>query len=50
MAVSVVLLLAACGESKLKDPLNWEVEQFSYMDQNGKTFGSSDLKKKGMDS
>lgn len=46
MAVSVILLLAACGESKLKDPLNWEVEQFSYMDQNGKTFGSSDLKKK----
>ncbi|WP_129728949.1 SCO family protein [Ectobacillus funiculus] len=46
MAVSVILLLAACGESKLKDPLNWEVEQFSYTDQNGKTFGSSDLQKK----
>lgn len=46
IAVSVILLLAACGGSKLKDPLNWEVEQFSYTDQNGKTFGSSDLKEK----
>ncbi|CAI8917096.1 MULTISPECIES: SCO family protein [Bacillus] len=43
--ISVILLLTACG-SKLRDQLNWKLDNFSYTDQNGKTFGRDDLKGK----
>ena len=40
-------VLAGCGsESKLRDPLNWDLENFSYINQNGEKFGTEDLKGK----
>ncbi|MFI8707208.1 SCO family protein [Bacillus sp. NPDC077411] len=42
-----LLLLAGCSSgSKLRNPLNWDVESFQYINQNGKKFGTKDLKGK----
>lgn len=38
----VSLLLAGCGP-KIKDPLNWEIEDFSFINQEGRDFGLTDL-------
>ncbi|WP_088041967.1 SCO family protein [Bacillus sp. EAC] len=38
-------ILSGCG-NKIQDPLNWDLEKFTYKDQEGKTFGSNDLKGK----
>jgi protein SCO1 len=43
--VALVLALAACG-SKVPDPLNWELDNFSYTNQENEPFGLSDLKGK----
>lgn len=39
----IVISLAACGK-KLENPLNWKVQEFSAMNQEGKKMGLSDLK------
>lgn len=42
-----LLVLAGCGSgSKLRDPLNWDVQSFQYINQNGEKFGIKDLKGK----
>ncbi|WP_020060702.1 SCO family protein [Bacillus sp. 123MFChir2] len=42
-----LLLLAGCGSgSKLRKPLNWDVQSFQYINQNGEKFGTKDLKGK----
>ncbi|MFD0771569.1 SCO family protein [Bacillus sp. CGMCC 1.60114] len=42
-----LLVLAGCSSgSKLRDPLNWDVESFQYINQNGEKFGTKDLKGK----
>jgi len=46
LLVFMITILGACSGSRLRDPLNWELEKFSYTDQNGEKFGSSDLKEK----
>ncbi|KFN04505.1 SCO family protein [Bacillus clarus] len=46
MLIFVITTLGACSDNKLRDSLNWAVEKFSFTDQNGKKFGSSELKEK----
>ncbi|MEH7463387.1 SCO family protein [Bacillus thuringiensis] len=42
-----ILVLAGCGSgSKLRNPLNWDVQSFQYINQNGEKFGTKDLKGK----
>ncbi|MFC3885234.1 SCO family protein [Bacillus songklensis] len=41
----LMLALAACG-SKIPDPLNWKLDNFSYTNQENEPFGLSDLKGK----
>ena len=42
-----LLVLAGCGSgAKLRNPLNWDVESFQYINQNGEKFGTKDLKGK----
>lgn len=43
--ISIIILLTACGP-KIKDQTDWKLDTFSYTDQNGKSFGLSDLKGK----
>lgn len=38
--------LAACSGSKIEDPLNYKVENFEFIDQDGKPFSLKDLKGK----
>lgn len=38
-------LLSGCG-NKIDNPLNWDLEKFTYTNQDGKTFGTKDLKGK----
>lgn len=42
--MSVGLLLSACGSNGVPDAKNWDIESFSFTDQEGKTFSKSDLK------
>lgn len=37
------LLLAGCGQA-IEDPLNWEIEDFTFTNQENEEFGLSDLK------
>lgn len=37
--------LSGCG-NKLENPLNWDLEKFTYTNQEGKSFGTNDLKGK----
>ncbi|MCP1123612.1 SCO family protein [Bacillus sp. 3103sda1] len=47
LTVFCLLVLAGCSSgSKLRDPLNWDVESFQYINQNGEKFGTKDLKGK----
>ncbi|ENQ3106366.1 protein SCO1/2 [Bacillus sp. 491mf] len=47
LTVFCILLLAGCSSgSKLRKPLNWDVESFQYINQNGEKFGTKDLKGK----
>ncbi|EEL33788.1 MULTISPECIES: SCO family protein [Bacillus cereus group] len=46
MLISIITILGACSDSKLRDSLDWDVEKFTFTDQHGKKFGSSDLKEK----
>ena len=40
-----IVLLAACGKT-IPDAKNWPVDDFTFTDQNGQSFGLSDLKGK----
>ncbi|MGE6376367.1 SCO family protein [Peribacillus muralis] len=46
MGASILLLLTACGSNGVPDAKNWDLEDFSYIDQDGKPFSKSDLKGK----
>ncbi|MCP9227853.1 SCO family protein [Bacillus mycoides] len=46
MLISIITILGACSDNKLRDSLNWDVEKFAFTDQNGKNFGSSELEEK----
>ncbi|MFE8702103.1 SCO family protein [Cytobacillus sp. FJAT-54145] len=41
-----VTILSACGQSGIKDPLNWPVEDFTFTNQEEQPFGLADLKGK----
>lgn len=45
MGASILLLLTACGSNGVPDAKNWDLEDFSYIDQE-ETFLKSDLKGK----
>ncbi|MFT9599089.1 SCO family protein [Mesobacillus sp.] len=42
IALIVTLILTACGQG-IKDPLNWEINDFTFENQNGKKVGMEDL-------
>ncbi|MBT2576217.1 SCO family protein [Bacillus sp. ISL-8] len=46
MLISIITILGACSDNKLRDSLNWDVEKFTFTDQNKNKFGSSELKDK----
>lgn len=48
MVVFCLFVLAGCSESgsKLRKPLNWDLETFQFTNQDGKSFGTKDLKGK----
>lgn len=39
------LLLSGCGQG-IKDPLNWEIDEFTFKNQDGKDIGLEELKGK----
>lgn len=41
-----LIFLTACSGNKIKDPLNYKVENFEFTDQNGQPFALADLKGK----
>ena len=45
-ALIFTLLLTACTQNGIKDAKNWPVNDFTYTDQQGKTFGLKDLEGK----
>ncbi|AGK54572.1 SCO family protein [Bacillus sp. 1NLA3E] len=40
------VILTSCGQKEIKNAKNWPLQDFTYTDQDGKTFGLSDLKGK----
>ncbi|MDQ0155105.1 SCO family protein [Robertmurraya andreesenii] len=46
MALMVLVLLSACGNTGIKDPLNYHIKDFTFTDHEGKKFGLKDLKGK----
>lgn len=42
IALMFTLILTACGQG-IKDPLNWEINDFAFENQNGKKVGMEDL-------
>ncbi|WP_453995655.1 SCO family protein [Bacillus nitroreducens] len=46
VVIALILVLAACGNSGIANPLNYEVSDFSYTDQNGESFSLKDLEGK----
>ncbi|MEK5442180.1 MULTISPECIES: SCO family protein [unclassified Fredinandcohnia] len=44
--IALIFILAACGNSGIANPLNYEVSDFSYVDQNGEDFSLKDLEGK----
>ncbi|XKK19523.1 SCO family protein [Bacillus sp. CB102A.1] len=48
MVVFCLFVLAGCSGSgsKLRKPLNWDLETFQFTNQDGKQFGTKDLKGK----
>ena len=46
IGMAVLLLLTACGSNGVPDAKNWDIEEFSYLDQDGKPFTKEDLKGK----
>lgn len=46
LSLTLLVMLSACGNSGIKDPLNWPIEDFTFTDQNGEEFGKKELKGK----
>lgn len=46
IGIAILLLLTACGSNGVPDAKNWDIEDFSYVDQAGKPFSKDDLKGK----
>lgn len=42
----LIAFLSACGSSGIKDPLNYHIEDFTFINQDGNEFGLKDLKGK----
>ncbi len=40
------VILTSCGQKEIENKKNWPLQDFTYTDQDGKTFGLSDLKGK----
>lgn len=40
------VILTSCGQKEIKNAKNWPLQDFTYTDQDGKTFGLSDLEGK----
>lgn len=43
IGMAVILLLTACGSNGVPDAKNWDIEEFSYVDQDGLPFSKEDL-------
>ncbi len=50
MVVFCLFVLAGCSGSgsKLRKPLNWDLETFQFTNQDGKPFGTKDLKRESL--
>ncbi|WP_028399988.1 SCO family protein [Ectobacillus panaciterrae] len=47
LLITILILALAAGCTKqLKDPLNWDIESFTFTDQNHKAFGTKNLQNK----
>jgi len=46
LTIIIVVVLSACGKSTIEGALNYEVQDFTYVDQDGKPFSLDDLKGK----
>ena len=46
LAGMALFILTACNSNEIPNAKNWEIDNFSYMDQEGKRFSKSDLKGK----
>lgn len=46
ISIITVLILSACGQSEIKDAKNWPIEDFTFTNNENKSFGLSDLKGK----
>lgn len=46
MVLMVILLLTACGKKEIQNAVSWPVEEFNYTNQDGKSFGLTNLKGK----
>ncbi|MFO1444733.1 SCO family protein [Bacillus sp. Bva_UNVM-123] len=46
ITIFTMLLLSACGKGEIKDAKNWPIQDFTFMNQENKSFGLSDLKGK----
>lgn len=46
ITIITALVLSACGKSSIEGALNYEVQDFTYVDQNGESFSLEDLKGK----
>ncbi|WP_147533681.1 SCO family protein [Bacillus marasmi] len=46
IVIILSIIISACGQNEIKNAKNWPVKDFTYTDQEGKSFGLSDLKGK----
>ncbi|MBT2690259.1 SCO family protein [Bacillus sp. ISL-47] len=46
ISLAAILLLSACGQSGIKNALNWELADFTYINQDNEEFGLKDLEGK----
>ncbi|NMD72266.1 SCO family protein [Bacillus sp. DNRA2] len=46
IVIILSIILSACGQNEIENAKNWPVKDFTYTDQDGKSFGLSDLKGK----
>lgn len=46
IGMAVILMLTACGSNGVPDAKNWDMEDFSYVNQDGKPFSKENLKGK----
>lgn len=46
LIITVMFILAACGQNGIKDAKNWPIRDFTYTNQKGEPFGLKDLEGK----